>query len=126
MEETNPYAAPKTVDDAVVREPGRARRLMLAWEPLRLKYNAILAIAGVLVILAYMLGGMPILVGIFGAFFVAIGANLCFLLGPFAEISTCAVMNIDEAPILRRILFFVGTSFSLGVFGLALLPILLF
>jgi hypothetical protein len=96
------------------------REIVIGWERLRLLYNAILAVPGLLVLSA-MMGeyGMPALTAVLSAVFVAVGANLCFLLGPLAELYLRGIFRRGQ-PLGRGrwLLFGSGTLLSLFLFVL--------
>lgn len=83
----DPYAPPSSPALPADDQRPALREIVLAWEKLRLLYNGILAIPGLLVVNS-MIGqfGITLVEAILSAAFVAVAANLCFLLGPVAEL----------------------------------------
>ena len=83
----DPYAPPSSPALPADDQRPALREIVLSWEKLRLLYNAILAVPGLLVLNA-MTGefGITLAEAVLSAAFVAVGANLCFLLGPVAEL----------------------------------------
>ncbi|MCW1912764.1 hypothetical protein OJ996_04220 [Luteolibacter sp. GHJ8] len=116
----DPYAPP--LSPALPADDQRLamREIVVGWERLRLLYNAILAVPGLLVLSA-MTGeyGMPALTAVLSAVFVAVGANLCFLLGPLAELYLRGIFRRGQ-PLGRGrwLLFGSGTLLSLFLFVL--------
>ncbi len=99
---------------------------MIAWEKLRLAYNAILALPGLLMLyLSVERAGILLVEGVFSALFVAVGANIAFLLGPVAELYLRGLF-CDGKPLGRgRLLIFgAGLLCSAGVFGVVLVGLL--
>jgi hypothetical protein len=83
----DPYAPPSSPALPADDQRPALREIVLSWEKLRLLYNALLAVPGLLVLNA-MTGefGITLIEAVLSAVFVAVGANLCFLLGPVAEL----------------------------------------
>lgn len=118
----NPYAPPVAGSEPDDHQRPALREIVLGWEKLRLWYNAILFVPGVVVILAWVgKQGMPLFFAVVMAAMVAIGANFCFLLGPAAELYLRGLFR-DGRPLGRgRLLIFgAGLVVSLGVFAVAL------
>lgn len=99
--------------------PARRERLaqlgevVVAWERLRVWYNAVLACAGlfsVLLILPRMLFD-PLMLG--ELLIAAFAANLCFLAGPLIE--GYVTWWRGPAPVLRHVVFIVGTLGAVGL-----------
>jgi hypothetical protein len=116
----DPYAPPSSPALPADDQRPALREIVFGWERLRLLYNAILAIPGILVLNA-MAGeyGMPLLIAILSAVFVAVGANLCFLLGPLVELYLRGIFRQGQ-PLGRGrwLLFGSGTLLSLFLFVL--------
>lgn len=96
------------------------REIVLAWERLRLLYNALLLLPG-LGLLAMAVGqGLPWSVGIVECVFVALAANVAFFLGPACEFYLSALF-LDGRPVGRGrwLIFGAGLVVSAGVFVLA-------
>ena len=103
----NPYAPPSAGPEPADHQWPALREIVLAWEKLRLWYNAILAVPG-LAVLAGWVGkqGMPLFFALVMAAMVAVGANFCFLLGPAAELYLRGLFR-DGRPLGRgRLLIF--------------------
>jgi hypothetical protein len=83
----DPYAPPSSPAAPADDQRPALREIVLAWEKLRLFYNGILALPGILVLNA-MLGELSVgfSEAVLAAVFVAVSANLCFFLGPLAEL----------------------------------------
>jgi hypothetical protein len=114
----NPYAAPSLDEPLplVKNASGEptAREVFLAWEKLRLYYNAILA--GLSLFL-----GLPRLASSgfwYTLFQGALIANLCFCLGVALE-GYAALFGIPRRP-MRLLLFFLGTCLAGGLAVLAI------
>lgn len=116
----DPYTPPSSPAAPADDQRPALREIVLAWERLRLLYNAILAVPGILV-LNVMAGeyGMPLLTAILSAVFVAVGANMCFLLGPLVELYLRGIFRQGQ-PLGRGrwLLFGSGTLLSLFLFVL--------
>jgi hypothetical protein len=112
--ETPPLPCPATPDISFGEES--ARDNFLAWEKLRLAYNAVLAIFALLV-------GWPRLsdgdfqVHLFeGALF----ANLCFCVGPWVEGYLILLFGLPRKD-FRAVLFLLGTLLAVLLAGLDIL-----
>jgi hypothetical protein len=116
----NPYAPPGAGPEPDDPQRLALREIVLAWEKLRLWYNAILLVPG-LAILAGWVGkqGMPLWFALLMAVMVAAGANFCFLLGPAAELYLRGLFR-QGRPLGRGRLLIFGLIVSLGVFAVAL------
>ena len=116
--ETDPYAPPASASDPQPAAVTVLREIVLAWEKLRLIYNALLAVPGLLV-LAVWLGEyrMPPVPALVSCGLVAGGANLCFFLGPAAELYLRGLFRGSQ-PLGRGrwLIFGAGTLLSLGGF----------
>jgi hypothetical protein len=118
----NPYAPPGAGPEPDDPQRLALREIVLAWEKLRLWYNAILLVPG-LAILAGWVGkqGMPLWFALLMAVMVAAGANFCFLLGPAAELYLRGLFRQGRPLGRGRLLIFgAGLIVSLGVFAVAL------
>lgn len=102
------------------------REIVLAWEKLRLLYNALLAVPGLSIVhLSVTRTGLSLPDGAIGALFVGICANIAFLLGPAAEIYLRGLLREGGAFGRGRLLIFgAGLLCSAGVFGLVLTELL--
>ena len=110
----NPYTPPESESPPIAKSP--FRELVLGWEKLRLLYNGLLLLPGLMVIALFLRAGMPVapLLALSLAF--AAGANLCFLLGPLAELYLAALRPSDASSRTpRRLLFGAGLAASFGI-----------
>ncbi|MBK1884505.1 hypothetical protein JIN85_18965 [Luteolibacter pohnpeiensis] len=121
MSEPNPYAPPETIDSIPVR-PNGIKAIVTAWEKLRLVYNGLLLIPGIVVFVLFSRTSLPIHVLTMLSILFGIGANLAFFLGPLAELYLSAFF-FQETPSrsARRLLFSAGLIVSLGIILLAAL-----
>ena len=107
-----------------------ARRIVFAWEKLRLLYNLILFLPGVAVGWSYAraTGAGPAgVVDVVGAcLVVGVMANVFFCLGPYAELLVVAKGYPHTAGRLRWFLFGLGLLLSLCVMSLAWITIAVF
>ncbi len=114
----NPYTPPSSPAAPADDQRPALREIVLAWEKLRLLYNALLAVPGIL-ILNEMVGqlGMPLASAIPSAAVVAVSANLCFLFGPAAELYLRGLFRQGQ-PLGRGrwLIFGSGTLLSLFLF----------
>jgi hypothetical protein len=118
----NPYAPPVAGSEPDDIQRPALREIVLGWEKLRLWYNAILLVPG-LVVIAGWTGkqGMPLFFALIMAAMVAVGANFCFLLGPAAELYLRGLFRQGKPLGRGRLLIFgAGVVVSLGVFAVAL------
>jgi hypothetical protein len=117
----NPYAPPVAGSDPGDLQRPALREIVLGWEKLRLWYNAVLLAPGLGVMAGWVEKGMPLFIALIMAAMVAVGANLCFLLGPAAELYLRGLFR-EGKPLGRgRLLIFgAGVVVSLGVFAVAL------
>lgn len=118
MNAVDPYAPPGAVEDLGDHQKPALREIVIGWERLRLLYNALLALPGILVMVTMMSDfGMGVIEAILGASFVAVGANLCFLLGPLLELYLRGIFRKGE-PLGRGrwLIFGSGTLLSLFLF----------
>ena len=123
MEDENPYAPPAYSAEEQAVRAAALREIVLGWEKLRLLYNAILLVPGIAVLSVWtMKGGMPWVVALFSALFVAAGANVSFFLGPLAELYFRGLFrNGRSIGKGRWLIFGAGLVISAGVFLVALL-----
>lgn len=125
MPEENPYAAPRSASTeapAHFPPPASPRSIVKGWERLRLPYNAILFVAGIILLgIITIRTGLPTSMGIGAAITVGIGANIAYLLGPLTELYFSAILDRPELPVFRRWCFIAGTGGSLLLFLLILL-----
>lgn len=117
--ENNPYA----VSEAVLQNSPRGveigvREIVGGWEKLRIFYNAALLLPGIGIVGLCVVHGFPLIIMLFGAVAVAIAANVCYFLGPLAELYWRFFFPHGEVKLLRRVCFGLGLFFSLGLFGL--------
>ena len=119
--EGNPYSPPVTEFEPVERYLASPRKIAVAWERLRIRYNVIMLVAGILALAIGATQGIPILFSIPSAVVVGIGANVCFFLGPVTEFYACAFRDLPETPYLRQYLFNIGVAFSLFLFVMSTL-----
>lgn len=118
MNGVDPYRPPEAdpaKDEGLKRS--ELREIVVAWEKLRLVYNAILLIPGLVVVGLALNAGMPGEFGVGGAVMVALAANAAFFLGPLAEVYVRAVL-LDGRPLGRGrwLIFSAGMVVSAGVF----------
>lgn len=118
----NPYAPPLAGSEPEESQRPALREIVLAWEKLRLWYNAILLLPGLAVIIGWTSKqGMPVFIALVMAAIVAVGANFCFLLGPAAELYLRGLFRQGRPLGRGRLLIFgAGLVVSLGVFAVAL------
>ena len=117
----NPYAPPVAGSEPDDLQRPALREIVLAWEKLRLWYNAILLVPGLGVIAGWVNQGAPLLIAVVMAVLVAVGANFCFLLGPAAELYLRGLFRQGRPLGRGRLLIFgAGLVVSLGVFVVAL------
>ena len=129
MPDSNPYTAPKSDPaglGAATKTIGSPRAIIWAWEKLRVRYNLILAIPGIIILFFYVYRAeMPLGVACMGGLMMALGANICYFLGPISEVYAAALFNLTEIPTYRKIAFWLGVIGSLGMFAFAALPSIL-
>ncbi|MCU0797434.1 MAG: hypothetical protein MUF31_16055 [Akkermansiaceae bacterium] len=120
--EPNPYAPPVSADKDSAPDRHALRDIVSGWERLRLLYNLVLLLPGVIVLILWnQRQQMPFGFGLVSAAMVAIGANIAFFLGPLAELYFRGLFR-QGAPIGRGrwLIFGAGLVVSFGVFALAL------
>lgn len=123
VSEENPYAPPSIEEGMLKQQKEALREIVIGWEKLRLLYNVILLVPG-LVILALWTHrhGMPMLAALVSAVFVGVGANAAYLLGPLSELYFRGLFRNGESLGRGRWLIFgAGLVVSGGVFLLALM-----
>ena len=116
MSDINPYSTPQfaPADHEPPAEASTAAlgELVKSWEKLRLKYNAVLIIPGIIAISFLATrdlrsAGFWVLFGLLSG----IGANIAYFLGPLTELYVRAtLLKCSPAPRLRRFLFFGGLA----------------
>lgn len=123
VSEENPYAPPELGVDHEAERPRIIREIVFGWERLRLVYNLILLVPGVLVLVLWSSRhGMPFAAAVVSGVIVGIGANVAFLLGPLAELYFRGIFRNGESIGRGRWLIFgAGLVISAGVFLLALI-----
>ncbi|MFK7910247.1 MAG: hypothetical protein AB8F34_06550 [Akkermansiaceae bacterium] len=130
MTEENPYETPladPTGKGAPERVIGSPRKIVWAWEKLRLRYNLILAVPGIAILFFYMYRAeLPFAGAISGGTMMAVGANLCFLIGLISEMYAAALFDKTEMPAYRKIAFWLGIVGSLALFAFAIIPLFFF
>ncbi len=90
------------------------REIVVSWEKLRIHYNLIHLVAGILAIIVLAkTGSVPLGLLIVPAFIFAIFANICFCAGPLAEIYARVIFNTEDFSKLRKPLFLLGILLSL-------------
>jgi hypothetical protein len=83
MSDPNPYAPPTAPADGGDR--AGLCELVRAWEKLRLIYNGVLLLPGIGVLVLWITRqNLPVAAAILGGILFGIGANVAFMLGPFA------------------------------------------
>ncbi|BCX46555.1 hypothetical protein HAHE_04630 [Haloferula helveola] len=121
----NPYSPPRSDDDpgAGIFDRHALVDIVKGWEKLRIAYNLILLVPGILVMVVWIgRQGMPPVLAVIEAVIIAIGANMAFLLGPAAELYFRAIFRKGESIGRGRLLIFgAGLVISAGVFVLAFL-----
>lgn len=116
--DTNPYAAPQSGMASDAENQAALGELVRGWEKLRLIYNALLGLPGLLV-LALMVNRqqMPVYAAAAGGLFVAAAANTAFFLGPLAELYLRGwFMGGKPLGRGRWLIFVAGLTVSFGVF----------
>lgn len=121
----DPYAPPSSHLDPQVEQKPALRELVLAWEKLRILYNALLLLPGLMILFLLVTEenlSVPQVI-VMGAG-VAIGANCCYFLGPAAELYLRGLFRKGE-PLGRGrwLIFGSGTMLSLMLFILFLVQL---
>lgn len=122
MIDQNPYAPPQTSDavPASASDRNDVRIVVVAWERLRLVYNGVLFVLGMVVMVLWGSEGAVLILP--GAVLVAIGANLCFFAGPLVELYAMALKRRGPwGRGARLLLFSSGLGFSALLFAAAAL-----
>lgn len=118
MNAVDPYAPPGIVEDLGEDQKPALREIVIGWERLRLLYNALLALPGILVLITLMSDfGLTVVDAVLSGIFVAVAANLCFLVGPLLELYVRGLFRKGE-PLGRGrwLIFGSGTLLSLFLF----------
>ena len=111
----NPYTTPKSRQSSN-KKPlnSELREIVVGWERMRILYNIILFIVGIIAILALTRSPhFELSEAILPAISFGIFANICFCAGPAAETYIRAIFNTQNIKLLRLCLFILGTLFSL-------------
>jgi len=111
----NPYSTPDS-DQASSSKPvnSELRDIVIGWERMRILYNIILFLVGVVAIFVCMRAPFFELEdSILPAIAFGIFANVCFCAGPIAEIYIRVIFNSQDVKTLRISLFILGTLLSL-------------
>ncbi|MCP5535546.1 MAG: hypothetical protein H7A51_04830 [Akkermansiaceae bacterium] len=121
---TDPYAPPAShPTDGGGPASESPRNIVVAWERMRIQYNLILLLPGLVVLILYVAGNsMPMAVAIPGALVTALAANVCYFAGSISEFFVCALLNTPEHPSYRKTAYIAGIVLSLVVFGIVSLP----
>ncbi|MGB6223699.1 hypothetical protein [Haloferula sp.] len=121
----DPYAPPKSGSQGGTEQPERKalREVVTAWERLRLIYNLLLLVPGVVIVTILVTGqDMPLGFAVIGALVIGIGANAAFFLGPLVELYFRALFrNGESIGRGRQLIFGAGLVVSAGVFLMALI-----
>ena len=111
----NPYSTPDSDQPPKIKAPNsELREIVIGWERLRVLYNIILLLVGVIAIFVtvqqpfFNLEEVVIPAILFGIF-----ANFCFCLGPVAETYIRVIFNTQDIKSMRLGLFILGTLLSL-------------
>lgn len=110
----NPYSTPASQPTSLSTQQREFKHVVIAWEKLRLLYNVILLLAGIIalfILINYYRESTNMVLLESLAF--ALLANLCFFAGPVCELYLRAFRHVSNAQSLRWILFTVGTIVSL-------------
>lgn len=121
----DPYAPPASSLKPVEDQKPALRELVLAWEKLRLLYNALLALPGFLILFTLVTEEeVGVVQALVAGLAVAVAANACFLLGPAAELYLRGLFRKGE-PLGRGrwLIFGTGTLLSLMLFVLFLVQL---
>ena len=112
----NPYSAPES-DQEATKQPTNSelRSIVIGWERMRILYNIILFLIGIVAIFFimrapfYKLEDTILSAIVFGVF-----ANICFCAGPTIETYIRVIFNTQDIRSLRLSLFILGTLLSLA------------
>jgi hypothetical protein len=121
----DPYAPPANSSEPLVDQKPALRELVLAWEKLRILYNALLILPGLLVLISMVTDlHTPVIQAVISGAVVAVGANCCFFLGPAAELYLRGLFRQGQ-PLGRGrwLIFGIGTMLSLMLFVLSLVQL---
>ncbi len=110
----NPYSTPVSEPSKLSTHQSEFKHVVIAWEKLRLLYNVILLLVGIIALFILInyyreSTNMVLLQTVVFAFL----ANLAFFAGPVCELYLRAFRHVSNAQSLRWILFTVGTIVSL-------------
>ena len=111
----NPYSAPESDQDAK-RQPTNSelRSIVIGWERMRILFNIILFLVGIVAIFFLMRAPFFRLEhSILPAIAFGIFANICFCAGPTIETYIRVIFNTQDIRSLRLSLFILGTLLSL-------------
>lgn len=110
----NPYSTPSTPQQTPQHQQPEFKKLVIAWEKLRILYNGIMLLSGIItlsvLIHSYREEAFNIITLAFGF---AIIANLCFFAGPVCEVYLRAFRNVSNEHSLRWTLLTLGCLVSL-------------
>lgn len=123
----DPYLSPVAQPVTTSRQQQQFKQIVIAWEKLRLLYNVVMLLTGVValfVMVNYFRESTGTLIT--QVLFYGIAANLFFFAGPVCELYLRAFRNVTNAQTLRWILFITGTVFSLIPAGLMTISPMLF
>ncbi|MFT6239977.1 MAG: hypothetical protein ACJAQT_002062 [Akkermansiaceae bacterium] len=110
----NPYEPPPSDADALAVKPlPKFRPIFRQWRPLRLKYNLILFVIGLLASFRLWLDFEPFLIPLILVY--AAFANLFFTLGVVPEVIIAFITRENDHPNLRKVVFILGLLFSIIV-----------
>lgn len=121
----DPYAPPSITLHPVLEQKPALRELVLAWEKLRILYNALLLLPGLAILFTLVTEeNIGVIEALVMAAFVGLGANCCFFLGPASELYLRGLFRKGE-PIGRGrwLIFGSGTLLSLMLFVLFLVQL---
>jgi hypothetical protein len=111
----NPYTSPESDRDPTKKPLNiELREIVIGWERMRILYNIILLLIGIIAI--FFLLRTPYFKleeTILSAIAFGIFANVCFCAGPVAETYIRAIFNNQDIRSLRLALFILGTLLSL-------------
>jgi uncharacterized membrane protein YidH (DUF202 family) len=115
-EPKNPYATPPIAESVQLAETtpewgiqSVARRVFLAWERLRLRYNAVLI--AICLFTGFLSGAYKLPEFWIACVVAGIGANVCYFAGPITE-TYLTWLRKEESVTLRNGVFLVGLTFS--------------
>ena len=110
----NPYSTPVSEPSNLSTHQSEFKHVVIAWEKLRLLYNVILMLAGIIalfILINYYRESTTMVLMQTLAF--AFLANVCFFAGPVCELYLRAFRHVSNAQSLRWILFSMGTIVSI-------------